>query len=266
MNSRVLFCLLYWGATVVVMAADVPAESVKSSKTLLDQLIHGGPVMIPIGFCLLAMLYLSLEGFLLTTRQRLVPPDHVTALQEMFRRGDYRQAYQYCKETVSPYTNLVREAISFLSDGKALMEEAVLSALAKENARLQTRISYLSVIGVCTPMIGLTGTCVGMIKAFDTMGSSGISDPTGLAAAIGEVLVATASGLFIAIPAFIAYYVLRNRTQGAMTYLESQVMKLFRKVPFECFEGVHIGDEEIYAAKPNWVGGATPVATQGVNL
>ena len=60
-------------------------------------------------------------------------------------------------------------------------------------------------------MIGLLGTVTGMIKAFATLGASGIGDPSGLSAAIGEVLVATASGLVIAIPAFGAFYFLRNR-------------------------------------------------------
>ena len=53
--------------------------------------------------------------------------------------------------------------------------------------------------------IGLTGTVTGIMKAFEKLGSSGVGDPSKLSGAIGEVLVATASGLFIAIPAFIAY-------------------------------------------------------------
>ena len=91
----------------------------------------------------------------------------------------------------------------------------MMGELAKENSHLQTYISYLSVIGVCTPMIGLLGTVTGMIKAFAKLGSSGIGDPSGLSAAIGEVLVATASGLVIAIPAFGAFYFLRNRARPA---------------------------------------------------
>ena len=62
-------------------------------------------------------------------------------------------------------------------------------------------------------MIGLLGTVIGMMKAFAVLGASGIGDPRGLATSIGEVLMATASGLFIAIPAFISYYIFRNRTQ-----------------------------------------------------
>ena len=119
---------------------------------------------------------------------------------------------------------------------------------------MQTYISYLSVIGVCAPMLGLTGTVTGMIKAFEKLGSAGIGDPSGLSAAIGEVLVATASGLFIAIPAFTAFYFLRNRAAKALHDIQDTMNSLLRKMPYEQLAGVHIGDEEVYAAPPNWIG------------
>jgi biopolymer transport protein ExbB len=102
-------------------------------------------------------------------------------------------------------------------------------------------------------MIGLLGTVTGMIKAFAKLGSSGIGDPSGLSAAIGEVLVATASGLVIAIPAFGAFYFLRNRASSAIHNIQDVINRLFRKMPYESLVGVHIGDDELYAAIPNWL-------------
>jgi biopolymer transport protein ExbB len=101
-------------------------------------------------------------------------------------------------------------------------------------------------------MIGLLGTVTGMIKAFATLGASGIGDPSSLSAAIGEVLVATASGLFIAIPAFGSFYFLRNRAVKGLHDIEDTVVMLFRKMPYELAAGAHIGDEKIYAGAPSW--------------
>ncbi len=129
----------------------------------------------------------------------------------------------------------------------------MLAELAKENSSMQTYISYLSVIGVCAPMIGLLGTVTGMIKAFAKLGSSGIGDPSGLSAAIGEVLVATASGLIIAIPAFGAFYFLRNRAAASIHHIQDIINSLFRKMPYDSLAGVHLGGEELYAAVPNWL-------------
>jgi biopolymer transport protein ExbB len=123
-------------------------------------------------------------------------------------------------------------------------------------------ISYLSVIGVCTPMLGLIGTVSGMIGAFETLGTSGIGDPTKLSAKIGEVLVATFSGLLIAVPAFGLYYFLRNRSAKAIHDIQDTMNSLFRKMPYEQLAGAHIGGEEIYAATPNWVTANEAVAAQ----
>ncbi len=110
-------------------------------------------------------------------------------------------------------------------------------------------------------MIGLLGTVTGMMGAFATLGASGIGDPSSLSSAIGEVLVATASGLFIAIPAFIAFYYLRNRATASIHHVQDIIATLFRKMPYESMAGVHIGDEVIYAATPNWVQAANAAAT-----
>src|SRR6202000_2007152 len=123
--------------------------------------------------------------------------------------------------------NVLRVGLSLLGEGKQAAEEGMLGELAKESSKLQTWLSYLSVIGVCTPMIGLVGTVTGMIKAFATLGSSGIGDPSSLSAAIGEVLVATASGLIIAIPAFGSFYSLRNRAAGIIHDIQDNVASLF---------------------------------------
>src|SRR5438034_254784 len=82
------------------------------------------------------------------------------------------------------------------------------------------------------------GTVTGMIKAFAKLGSSGIGDPSGLSAAIGEVLVATASGLVIAIPAFGAFYFLRNRATDSLHHIQDIVNSLFRKMPYKSLAGV----------------------------
>lgn len=226
------------------------------TKTLMEQIKEGGWVMVPIGLCSVLTMFLIVDGVLRTSEKRALPPEHVEALKGAFRQGDYVAAYNYCKANPTPLTNVCRVAVSSLGDGKAIVEDSIASAMAKENSNMQTYISYLSVIGVCAPMIGLLGTVTGMIKAFATLGATGIGDPSSLSAAIGEVLVATASGLFIAIPAFTAFYFLRNRAAKVLHHLQDMINSLLRKMPYEQLQGAQIGDEELYAATPNWVAGA----------
>jgi biopolymer transport protein ExbB len=255
--KRKIICLA--GLSVLLFASAAlaqtpsPAQEGVHSKTLWQQIQEGGWVMVPIALCSIATLYLIGDGILRTSRARLAPPEHEQNVKTLFRQGDYVGAYNYCKEHPSALTNVLRVGVGLLGDGKDVAEEGMTGELAKENSKIQTYISYLSVIGVCTPMIGLLGTVTGMIRAFATLGEKGIGDPSSLSSAIGEVLIATASGLFIAIPAFGFFYFLRNRGIATIHYVQDVVNTLFRKMPYESLAGVHLGDEELYAAIPNWM-------------
>src|SRR5215212_2042111 len=237
-----------------VMAAEPASPPAGEQKrTLWQTIAQGGWVMVPIALCSIATLYLIGDGVIRTSQKRVAPPEAEQNVKTLFRNGDYVGAYNYCKENPSPLTNVLRVGIGLLGEGKEVSEEGMTGELSKENSSMQTYISYLSVIGVCAPMIGLLGTVTGMIKAFQKLGAAGIGDPSGLSAAIGEVLVATASGLIIAIPAFGAFYFLRNRAGASLHQIQDIINELFRKMPYESLAGVHLGDAELYAAIPNWL-------------
>jgi biopolymer transport protein ExbB len=259
MKKRIVSTALLTVLTVFMLVAPAfaqspsPAPVGEQKKTLWETIAQGGWVMIPIALCSIATLYLIGDGIIRTGQKRVAPPEAEENVKTLFRNGDYVGAYNYCKENPSPLTNVLKAGIGLLGEGKEVTEEGMTGELSKENSSMQTYISYLSVIGVCTPMIGLLGTVTGMIKAFAKLGASGIGDPSGLSAAIGEVLVATASGLIIAIPAFGAFYFLRNRATSSLHHIQDIINRLFRKMPYESLAGVHLGDDELYAAIPNWL-------------
>jgi biopolymer transport protein ExbB len=168
-------------------------------------------------------------------------------------------AYQAMKASFSPFAEVVRAGLGSVGHGKEATEEAIYATVEKVNSTLQTRINYLSVIGVCAPMIGLLGTVGGMKGAFGSLGSAGLSSGVGeLAGHIGEVLVATATGLLVAIPAFMAFYFLRNKLQGAVHHLHEESEHLFRNAPYDYLKDADVGQEETYAALPNWLEVAQP--------
>jgi biopolymer transport protein ExbB len=252
MNLRTTsFSAVLLGLMTIAASAQEAAGGVHK-KTLWNLFVEGGWVMYPITACSVAMIWFIVDGYIRTSAGKLYPVDHVTQLRELFKKGDYVGAYAFAKTAGSPVADVVRAGVAFTPDGKTMTEEAIISEITRVNAELKGRSSYLSVIGVCTPMIGLVGTVTGMMSAFETLGTSGVGDPSKLSGAIGEVLVATASGLFIAIPAFISYYLLANRINKGIHDITEIVTGLFRAFPYEEIEGRKVGDEEIYAAKPDW--------------
>ncbi|MDD5201360.1 MAG: MotA/TolQ/ExbB proton channel family protein [Terrimicrobiaceae bacterium] len=246
--------------------AAAPAAAEKAphkNKTLWTVLKEGGVMMIPIGLVSVGMCSLIALGFLTLRRRKLVPDDQVSTLRKLFTEGDYQAAVEYCRQNPGLFTDAVYTGLLCVGQGKEVTERAMEDTLAKGIAGLATRNYYLNLIGVITPMLGLTGTVLGMMGAFSTLGTSGIGDPSALAGAIGEVLVATASGLFIAIPAFTFYYVFRNWITAATAYAEDHINTLFRGMPYQDMDGIYFGTEPIFAAAPNWIG-EQPAAAGGL--
>ena len=255
--ARVLLLAIFLGALSVSRASaqestpEVVDAPKVHSKNLIATLAEGGFVMIPLAICSFIMVYLASDGYLRTMKKRALPTEQVDAMKSFFRQADYTNAYDYCTANKTPLTNVLRVGISLLGEGKLITETGMAEELAKENSLVQTRMSYLSVIGVCAPMIGLLGTVTGMIKAFASLGATGIGDPSGLSAAIGEVLVATASGLFVAIPAFGMFYFIKARATSMVHGINGTVNMLFRAMPYEKLTGRKFGNEEIFATAPD---------------
>jgi len=235
-------------------AAEV-AKAGEVEKTFIEVLAEGGWCMWPIGGFSIATVWLIIDIWMRTNDKKMVPAEDVSIAQQSFLAGDYIGAYQAMKALNSPFANVVRSALSSVGYGKSATEEALIAEVDKVNSKLQTRINYLSVIGVCTPMVGLLGTVSGMRGAFASLGSAGIGDPASLSGHIGEVLIATAAGLFIAIPAFMGFYFLRNKLQAGVHHLEEESSRLFRNAPYEYLKDADVGQEETFAALPNWVQG-----------
>jgi len=240
------------GALILLPTIASAAAPAGQKQTLMDVYKEGGWVMHFLLACSVAMVWLIIDISMRTTRKRMTPPADVATARQAFLAGDYVAAYQAMKAGTSPFCEVVRGALGSVGHGKDATEEAIYVTVEKTNSTLQTRINYLSVIGVCAPMIGLLGTVGGMKGAFGALGTSG-ADVGALAGHIGEVLVATATGLLVAIPAFGAFYFLRNKLQGAIHNLQDEAERLFRNAPYEYLQNADVGQEETFAALPNWI-------------
>lgn len=226
-----------------LVAADPPAVV---QQTLLQKL-NMPTIYILLG-CSMLIVWLVIDGYLRTSPRQMAPDDSRGELSRRFRAGELAAAYRFCEERASPLAQVVRSGLHFIGSGRQASEEAMASAVFGENARFQSRIAYLSVIGVIAPMIGLAGTVFGMISAFDAMGQAGTADPSKLSAAIGAVLYATAGGLCVAIPAFVFYYLLRDRTARAIHELQAAVAELYRTIDYSAWQGCDLSATDLAAA------------------
>jgi len=217
------------------------AAAKPQGETIAKVILHGGPLIIVIWLAILGtsvtMVTFVIQNTISMRAEKLAPTALVNSLQDLISAGNYQTAMEVCESKSIYLTNVLKAGLSRLSRGKEAVEDSMAEHALREAQVLRTRNSYLSVIGVVSPMIGLLGTVIGMMGAFATLGASGISDPRSLATSIGEVLMATASGLFIAIPAFIAYYIFRNRAQMVIVYADDKVNQLMADIPYAQLQG-----------------------------
>lgn len=229
-------------------AARAAEGEAPESTSIIQMILHGGPLIIMIWIAIVAtsmvMVTFIIQLFLQGRRTAMAPKPLVEALDASLRAGNYQEAWQTCKENSKIYIcGVLGGTLERIGRGKDATETALIELGIRESQVYKTRNSYLSVIGVIAPMIGLLGTVIGMMGAFAVLGQSGVSDPRKLALSIGEVLLATASGLFIAIPAFISYYYFRNRITDATVYADSAINRLIEDIPFEEVQGLRIGED-----------------------
>jgi len=227
-------------------AAPAAEASPEATMSVLELIWHGGPLTVFIWICLVLtsviMVTFIVQNLISLRNEKLAPPPLVDTLNQTLASGNYQEAWEICRANNSYLANVLKEGLERIGRGK----ESVLDGLAEQGIReaavLRSRNSYLSVIGVVSPMIGLLGTVIGMMRAFATLATSGIKNPGALAANISEVLLATAAGLFIAIPAFIMYYIFRNRSQAVLVHADDKINRLITDIPFEELAGVRIGE------------------------
>ncbi len=226
--------------------AAAEAAAADEPQSVIEIILHGGPLIIMIWIAILGtsitMVTLVIQNFITMSKKKLAPPVMIDSLRQTLSSGNYQEAWEICRANNNYVANVLGSSLERIGRGKEAVEDSISEHGLREAQLLRTRNSYLSVIGVVSPMIGLLGTVIGMMGAFATLGASGISNPRGLATSIGEVLLATASGLFIAIPAFIFYYVFRNRSQVVIVHADDQINGLIQDIPFDELQGVRIGE------------------------
>ena len=230
------------------------AQEAAKQESVFSAIIHGGPLIIFIWLCILAtstiMVTLIIQLALSLKKEKLAPPPLVDSLRQLIVSGNYQEAWETCNANRNYFANVLKSGLNRIGRGKEAVESSLAEHGMREATLLRTRNSYLSVIGVVSPMIGLLGTVIGMMGAFAVLGTSGMSDPKGLSTKISEVLLATAAGLFIAIPAFVSYYIFRNVSQASIVYADDIVNQLVTDIPYEELAGMQIGESFAHAGAP----------------
>ncbi len=196
-----------------------------------DWFQHGGFVMWPLLVCSVAGLAIILERCWVLRRQRLVSAALAAAIE---RRGPEKESLDRVRAVAeidqSVLAEVVRVAFEHAGAGRAANVEAVQALARQVVGRMERGLTTLGLIAELGPLLGLLGTVNGMLHLFADVASKGMSDPTQISAGISEALVATFTGLSIAVPALIAYMYLRRRIEMLVLEMERHVDELLARL------------------------------------
>lgn len=198
-------------------------------------------VMIVIVIILLSIVsaFFVIEHAITISKGKLMPEYVLQELDQSIARGEISEAVEFCTmpENYCMASDVVLAGLERFqaSDfGFAEYKAAVEEAGEDHTGSLYRKTEVLGVIGAIAPMLGLTGTVLGMISAFNELAvSDGMAEPTKLAGGIGQALITTLFGLVVAIPTMVAYSFFRNKIDSIVAEagkrIERIMMPLGRK-------------------------------------
>ncbi len=205
-------------------------------SSLMTLLFGGGPLGIGIVSAILVLsvvsLYSIFDHALTITRRRIMPQSVLDELERLIAHGELRRATEFCQdpENYSLATEVILAGLNRYQTsefGFAEYRAAVEEAGEDQTGKLYRRTEVLNVIGAIAPMLGLTGTVLGMIQAFNTIAArEGMAQPQELAGGIGQALITTLLGLLVAIPTMIALSYYRNKIDSLIAETGKRVERI----------------------------------------
>ena len=160
----------------------------------------------------IAGLALAVDHWMTIQERKLMPENLAPAVSKQIAAGNLAGAIQACDQHPSVLAFVLKAGLSEVDGGWAEVEKGMEDAAAEQSAKLLRKVEYLSVLGNIAPMVGLLGTVIGMIFAFQEVANTqGAARASELASGIYQALVTTVGGLLVAIPSLGAHAVFRNR-------------------------------------------------------
>ena len=207
-----MLAVLAVGLLAGPVLAQEGAETTTTTSWVDVWITSGGSIGFVILFCSFISLALIIEHIVNIKRDKIVPPQLIDEIEGMFENEEYQEALELCEAEPNFLTNMLAAALPKINQGFDTMKSAMGDVGEEEAIKLQQKISYLSLVGNISPMLGLFGTVTGMIKAFETIARIGAAvTPADLASGISQALVTTFQGLLVAIPCTIGYFIFRNK-------------------------------------------------------
>lgn len=211
----------------------------------------GGWAMVPILICSALALAIVLERCWTLRRKSVLPPGLGEEVRQWARSGQLDPRHLVALENGSPLGELLAAALAVRRQPREIIKERIEDTGRHVVHRMERYLNTLGTIALIGPLLGLFGTVIGLIRMFMDVMAGGIGDPARMAGGIGEALICTASGLTVAIPAYVLHRYFRSRVAGYCVEMEKQATALLDDLTLTATAATARSRRTVAPAAPN---------------
>jgi biopolymer transport protein ExbB len=193
---------------------------------MIDIVKSGGWLMAPIILCAIIALGIILERFWTLRNKRVIPEDLTSKVWGWVKKDQLDQKQIQTLHQGSALGQILAAGLINRDRQREVMKESIEDTGRHVVHELERYLETLGTIAAISPLLGLLGTVIGMVKVFSAITTHGVGNPLVLAGGIAEALITTAAGLTVAIPALIGYRYFRNRIDTLVVTMEKEAIKL----------------------------------------
>src|SRR5450759_158469 len=208
----------------VASAPALPASPAPEATTLIDIIMQGGVIMIPILILSIIAVYVFIERYLTIRRHISSDVAFMNNIHDFVLSGKTDSALTLCRNTEKPIARMIEKGISRLGKPIKEIEESIEIAGKFEVYELEKNVQILAVIAGIAPMFGFLGTIIGVIKIFYNISMTSDVSIGVVSAGLYTKMVSSASGLIVGIMAYIGYHWLNIILSKAIHQLEWNAM------------------------------------------
>jgi biopolymer transport protein ExbB len=186
----------------------------------------GGWLMLPIILCSIVALGIVIERFLVLQRKKVMPDHLMRQILQLHQENRLDKADLGKLRSSSPLGRILAAGLVNREHSKEVMKESIEEVGRQVVHDLDRYLNTLGTIASISPLLGLLGTVIGMIKVFSVIVTAGVGDPGVLAGGISEALITTAAGLSVAIPSLMFHRYFSGLIDRLVLGMEEQALKL----------------------------------------
>jgi biopolymer transport protein ExbB len=215
--------ILQIGSAALVTAADSLANSAatgiqttdpdvtETKISLINMVIKGGPIMIPLAVLFLVSIYVLVERLIVIAKASKKSPNLILSLKDMIHSGNIATARSMCKNNNTPESTMIEQGIMRVGQPVQEIREALNKSGANEIGKLEKNLNILNIIGRIAPMFGFIGTIIGVIKIFYQISLAKTVEIEVISSGLYEKMITSAGGLVVGVFAFVGYHWLNAR-------------------------------------------------------